>query len=65
MGTYNEMTGAKALSNCRPAPPGNFASGVGNDGFTPCSGGTYQDKAGTGACKNWWAGWGAAWEAGY
>ena len=45
------MTGAKALSDCRPAPAGNFAEGTGNDGFTPCPGGTYQDKAGQGGCK--------------
>ena len=51
VGTYSEMTGAKALSDCKLAPAGNFAEGTGNDGFTPCLAGTFQDKPGQGACK--------------
>ena len=52
VGTYNERTGAKALAECLPAPAGNYAEGSGNDGFTPCLGGTYQDKPGQGSCKD-------------
>ncbi len=60
MGTYSEMTGAKALGDCKLAPAGNYAEGTGNDGFTPCLAGTYQDKPGQGACKvsGSWKVWG-------
>ena len=53
MGTYNERTGAKAIAECLPAPAGNYAEGTGNDGFTPCPGGTFQDVPGQGKCKDW------------
>ena len=51
MGTYNEMSGAQKVTDCKPAPAGNFAEGTGNDGFTPCLAGTFQDKTGQGSCK--------------
>ncbi len=51
VGTYSVMTGSASLKDCLPAPPGNYAEGTGNDGFTPCQAGTFQDLPGQGACK--------------
>lgn len=45
------MTGSTSLSACLPAPRGNYAAGEGNDGFTPCEPGTYQDQQGGAVCK--------------
>lgn len=50
-GTYTEMTGAPSLFECLLAPPGNYAEGSGNDGFTPCPAGSFQDLPGQGSCK--------------
>lgn len=52
-GTYTDRTGANSVAACLPAPAGNYAAGTGNDGFTPCEPGTYQDQPGKGACKVW------------
>ncbi len=45
------MAGSSSLSACLPAPRGNYVAGEGNDGFTPCDPGTYQDQEGAAACK--------------
>lgn len=46
------MTGSTSQSACLPAPAGNYASGTGNDGFTPCDPGTYQNQPGKATCKD-------------
>lgn len=51
-GTYTEMTGSTSQAACVPAPAGNYAAGTGNDGFTPCEPGTYQDQPGKASCKD-------------
>ncbi len=51
-GTYTEMTGSTSQAACVPAPAGNYAAGTGNDGFTPCDPGTYQDQPGKASCKD-------------
>lgn len=51
VGTYSVMTGSASLKDCLPAPPGNYAEGIGNDGFVPCPAGTFQNLPGQGACK--------------
>jgi hypothetical protein len=50
-GTYTEQTGGTTLARCVAAPKGTFADGTGNDGYTPCEGGTYQNEAGQSSCK--------------
>jgi hypothetical protein len=50
-GSYTEATGSTSPDACLPAPRGTYAAGTGNDGFTPCEAGTYQDQEGKGACK--------------
>lgn len=50
-GTYNNYTASTSAAACREAPKGTYAPGPGNDGFTYCDAGTYQDETGKGACK--------------
>jgi hypothetical protein len=50
-GTYTEQAGSTTLAHCVAAPKGSFAEGTGNDGYTPCEGGTFQNEVGQSSCK--------------